>query len=452
MTGKFSAWSKESSHWLIMLIVLSVLARLASALYLGDKVEEMPGTFDQISYHLLAQRVLAGHGFSFEQPWWPVTAAGAPTAHWSFLYTFYLVLMYGVFGPHPLAARVIQAVIFGILQPYLTYRIGTLIFGKAAGLLAALLAAVYAYFIYYGGTLMTEPFYILAILGTLEISIRLGRDVMKEKRIGNWLALGLMMGLAVLLRQVFLFMVPFILLWVGWAVSRRKNAFSLLRLILPLVVIALMVVPFSLFNYLRFDNLVLLNTNSGYAFFWGNHPYYGTDFIPILPSEKYIDLIPAELMGLDEAALDKALLSQALQFVLADPGRYLLLSLGRIPDFFMFWPSADSGTISNISRVASFGILWPFMLIGLIVAVRNAFSKGGEKLASPVILLFLFILVYSVIHILTWTLVRYRLPVDAIGLVFAGYLLLELDRRCIHLGRRPVSSTGLQSPQTGTRR
>jgi 4-amino-4-deoxy-L-arabinose transferase-like glycosyltransferase len=447
-----AAWLKASSHWLVVLIVLSVLARLASAFYLGDRVEEMPGTFDQISYHLLAQRVLAGHGFSFEQPWWPVTAAGAPTAHWSFLYTFFLVLVYGIFGPHPLAARVIQAVIFGILQPYLTYRIGTQVFGRAAELLAALLAVVYAYFIYYGGTLMTEPFYILAILGTFEISIRLGRGVMNEKHVGSWLALGLVMGLAVLLRQVFLLMVPFILLWVGWAASRRKNGFSLFKLVLPLVVIVLMVLPFSLYNYSRFDSMVLLNTNSGYAFFWGNHPYYGTDFIPILPSEKYVELIPVELRGLDEAALDKALLSRALQFILADPGRYLLLSLGRISDFFMFWPSTDSGTISNISRVASFGILWTFMLIGLIAAVRNAFIKGAEKLASPVILLFLFILVYSGVHILTWTLVRYRLPVDAIGLLFAGYLLLELGRRFFHVGRQPVSSAGLHPPQTEIRR
>jgi hypothetical protein len=43
-----------------------------------------------------------------------VTAAGAPTAQWSFLYTLYLVVVYGLFGIHPLEARLIQAVIVGI--------------------------------------------------------------------------------------------------------------------------------------------------------------------------------------------------------------------------------------------------------------------------------------------------------------------------------------------------
>lgn len=433
---KLISWVIVPVHLMILLILVSVLGRLASALYMGDTVEEMPGTFDQISYNMLAQRVLAGHGFSFDQDWWPATRAGEPTAHWSFLYTFYLVLVYAIFGAHPLVARLIQAVIFGILQPYLTYRIGARLFGKPAGLVAALLATIYAYFVYYGGTLMTEPFYILAILWVIDISLRLATVPGTEKRIGVWLSLGLAMGLAVLLRQAFLLMLPFFLLWIGWAIYRRKHAFSLWRVFLPLIVVAVIILPFTLYNSARFGSLVLLNTNSGYAFFWGNHPYYGTHFISILPSEKYLELIPTELRSLNEAALDKALFGRAVQFILQDPGRYLLLSLSRIPNFYIFWPQAESGTISNVSRVASFGIFWPFMLAGLILALRKVPGKFGEKMASPLILPLLFIVLYSAVHILTWTLIRYRLPVDAVAIIFAGYIFVEIDRRVLHLGRR----------------
>ena len=73
------------------------------------------------------------------------------------------------------------------------------------------------------------------------------------------------------------------------------------------------------------------------------------------------DLIPQELRQLDEAALDQALLKLGLQFVIDEPIRYLQLSLSRIPFYFMFWPSNDSGMLSNISRMASFGLMWPFM-------------------------------------------------------------------------------------------
>jgi hypothetical protein len=97
---------------------------------MGDQVVDLPGTFDQISYNTLALRVLNGYGFTFGESWWPITPAGAPTAAWSFLYTLYLVAVYSLFGPYPLIARLIQAVIVGLLQPFLAYLIGYKVFSK----------------------------------------------------------------------------------------------------------------------------------------------------------------------------------------------------------------------------------------------------------------------------------------------------------------------------------
>ena len=44
-------------------------------------------------------------------------------------------------------------------------------------------------------------------------------------------------------------------------------------------------------------------------------------------------------------------------------------------------------------------------------------------------LLYLFIAVYTVIHLLSWALIRYRLPVDAVLIIFAAYGLTNLGRR-----------------------
>src|SRR5512134_2848298 len=115
---------------LIVILVISVLLRVGMALYLGSTVEELPGTADQISYHNLALRVLQGYGFTFGEYWWPGTAANSPTAHWSYLYTAYLVVVYALFGPNALAARLIQAVLVGLLHPYLTYRVGRYCFNE----------------------------------------------------------------------------------------------------------------------------------------------------------------------------------------------------------------------------------------------------------------------------------------------------------------------------------
>ncbi|MEZ4646262.1 MAG: hypothetical protein R3E31_26655 [Chloroflexota bacterium] len=421
---------------LIWILLVSVLLRVGSALYLGNEVVELPGTADQESYHNLALRVLDGHGFSFGEQWWPATRANEPTAHWSFLYTLYLVAVYALTGSSPLAARLLQAVLVGILMPWLVYRVAQRLFspragaemtqpewqrGQWIGLIAAGITAVYIYFFYYAGALMTESFYITSILWSFDVA--LGIKMAERPLLRQWLHLGLALSVVVLLRQLFLLFIPFLLLWLWWS-TRPK----LWQVALPFMIVILMMLPWIIRNYIVFDQFVMLNTNSGYAFYWGNHPIYGTKFIPILPPEmgSYYSLIPQDLLYLNEAKLDSALLKLALADIMADPGRYLLLSLSRIPPYFEFWPTAKSSVVSNVSRVASFGLFLPFMLYGLIRTFRYRYGGWRQWLASPFTLIYLFILVYTGIHLLTWTLVRYRLPIDAFLTIFAALALWQL--------------------------
>lgn len=426
---------------LAAVIVAAVMLRVASALWQGSAVESLPGIQDQLSYDLLARQLLAGNGFTFPVNWWPVTQAGEPTAHWSFLYTLYLAAVYGLFGPQPVIARLLQAVVAGVLLPWLTWRVSQRVFGDKVGLVAAAISAFYVYFFYYAGALMTETFYIVSILWTLDCALRIAAaGPASFRRWLPWVELGLAMGVAILLRQLFMVVVPVILLWL-WLLARRHDrrlavsGTMLLRLAASVAVVALLILPWTARNYQAFGRLVPLNTNSGYAFFWGNHPIHGTNFISILPESgpSYQDLIPPELRGLDEAALDQALLRRGLAFVAQDPGRYALLSISRIKDYFMFWPSADSGLVSNVARVASFGLLLPFMLFGLLKA-RGVVAKAGRRDAAGswltpnagLALLAAFVLVYTAIHLLSWALIRYRLPVDAILIIFAAVGVVQI--------------------------
>ena len=426
---------KIAAQPLPFILTVAVLLRVAIALAMGDTVVALPGIFDQVSYHNLALRVVGGHGFSFGELWWPITPADATTAHWSFLYTLYLSLVYILFGPHPLAARIAQAVIVGVLHPYITFHIGEKLFSKTVGLVAAGITAVYVYFFYYGAALMTEPFYITAILFSLYFGIRLSENLDRKLDTNLGVSLGISLGITVLLRQVFLLFIPFLFLWIWIVRIRRRVELPLLPSLVSILLTIAFILPASLYNYSRFDRFVLLNTNSGYAFFWGNHPIHGTKFIPILPTETYQEMIPEEVRSLDEAALDQELLKRGIQFVTDDPGRYLLLSLSRIPPYFMFWYSADSSTLSNISRIGSFGLFLPFMLYGLWLSVKANTGAQGNRflnlLFSPQGLLMLFAVVYSGVHILTWTLIRYRLPVDAVLIPFAGLALAELAQRIL---------------------
>ena len=458
--------------WLVIIIGLGVLARLGAVGLMGDTVEVLPGIYDQISYHTLATRLVDGYGFTFDTEWWPVTQPGQPTAHWSYVYTLYLAGVYTLFGAHPLIARIIQAVGVGIFMPWLAYRLGkTLVTGgdsrrvgglkgitqgeEWVGLVSAAWVAFYGYFIYYSAALMTEMFYITAILWSIDAALHLAHSHYIEHRplrLRRYIVLGLAIGTAVLLRQVYLLFAPFLLAWTILVPSRASEAkiFSTHQVVASLkrnwkggliasAVVVGCILPFSLWNVHQFGRFVLLNTNAGYAFYWGNHPIHGDDFISIFTEQmpSYQDLIPVELRSLDEAALERELMRRGAQFVIDDPVRYIRLSLSRIDDQFIFWPKADSSMLSNIVRVFSFGLALPFVLAGGILwkwttwkqSIGIGLRKTWKLITEPGGLLLLFAVLYTGVHILTWAGIRYRLPVDAVMLPFAAYGLFWALRK-----------------------
>ncbi len=440
---------------LAAIVALSIVLRIAVALALGDAILELPGIYDQVSYDTLARQVLAGHGFTFPADWWPATRAGEPTAHWSFLYTLYLAGVYTVFGSHPLAARLIQAIVAGVLYPWLTWRIGRRLFGVPAGLAAAGLAAVYGYFVYYAGALVTETLFVLAVLWTLDLALGIAQSRLETPSsrppagrwgaaaaLCPWLLLGLALGTAALLRQLILLLAPILFIWLVWATrphGHERNTRStrpswrsaVAGCLVATAVAGALILPWTIRNYQAFGRFVLLNTNSGYVFFWGNHPIYGTDFVPILPNGMYQQLIPAELRGLNEAALDQALFREGIRFVLDDPARYALLSLSRVKAYFEFWPSPESSPMSNLVRTGSFGLYLPLMVYGLLLAAARYRSARAGVTWSGVVLLSGFVAIYSLIHLLSWALIRYRLPVDAVLMPFAGLALVDLADRVL---------------------
>jgi hypothetical protein len=66
------------------------------------------------------------------------------------------------------------------------------------------------------------------------------------------------------------------------------------------------------------------------------------------------------------------------------------------------------------------------------------------------VLLYLFVLLYTAIHLLSWALVRYRLPVDSVLLVFAGAALVTLAQRLFASRRvRLAADEALLGPEKG---
>jgi hypothetical protein len=257
------------------------------------------------------------------------------------------------------------------------------------------------------------------------------------------------MTITVLLRQTFLPVVGLIGLWL-WYAAPGARLQAIKGFSLSLLVLILGIAPWTIRNYRVFHQFVLLNTNAGYAFYWANHPLHGTSFLNVLPEGvTWASMIPEELYGMDEASLEKELMRRGVRMILDDPGRYLLLSLSRFEDQFRFWPTPESPPLSDLSRLGSFGLFLPFMCYGVWLAIFRAgrlkyFEGGGLSawLKTPVALWLGFFALYTAMHLASWAAVRYRLPTDAVMILFAALGLVDLYARFApkHHLRKPLSS------------
>jgi hypothetical protein len=311
---------------------------------------------------------------------------------------------------------------------------------EVVALLAAGIAAVYGYFVLYAARPVTETFYIVGLLWSLERALALA----ERPSFGRSAVLGLALGVTTLLRQSILPWVPVLFVWLLWRRWRDPSTglgMTAMRTVPPLilagVVLVACIAPFTIRNYLVYDEFLLLNSNAGYAMYSAQHPMHGTDFQAFEAAP-----LPEDLRGegLNEAAWDKALMRRGIGFVLAEPGRYLRLCLSRVADYFEFWPTADSSLLYNVGRLTSFTLFLPFMVYGIVLAVRRTAAVDRTAIAhpptsivrvstSPIALLLLFMTFYSLLHILTWAMTRYRLPVDALGIIFAAVGIVDLAER-----------------------
>ncbi|MBV8519887.1 MAG: glycosyltransferase family 39 protein [Acidobacteria bacterium] len=156
---------------------------------------------------------------------------------------------------HPSAARVVK---YGLaacdaLSVLLIYLLTERLFSRRAALLAAILAAFHPFFVGAVTDIRSEPLFMAFLLLGFWLVVR-----------GNPALAGAAIGLATLTRPTGLLVIPLLALFVF--VRDRRGALALVA------AAALTLAPWTLRNYLRFHELIVVNDAGGFNLWRGTHP------------------------------------------------------------------------------------------------------------------------------------------------------------------------------------
>jgi hypothetical protein len=414
------------------------------------------GLDDMFQYDMLARSLAAGNGFrwyaqedlnqlaavvdfdlSSVKEYDPVL--GIPTSFRAPLYPTFLAIVYffnGVDFSRFFAARLAQAIFLGAPLAPLTYWVAQRLFplssflkverGKKvenAARVSALIVACYPMLLVYPLGLGTEnPFFVLLLSSFLFLLLSI-----EKPTISRLLLSGFFLALTTLTRSVILPFVfaAFCLLFL----LHRKQA------ILAILSFLLVISPWVIRNSLMHQKLTGIETSMGYNLYLGYHPQGNGSFV-FGPS---LDLLTI----LDDAERDRIGTEKAIEFIRAQPERFLPLAINRLGFFFglekrvlmYFYGNNILGYVPlPLLLVISAILLLPFVF----VAVSAALGLADLRWKPEHILLMLLFMSYVLPHV-------FILSEDRFHLALMPYIAILAAQIWTH-GFAPLRARWNESP------
>ncbi|HKG53930.1 MAG TPA: hypothetical protein VKB04_06690 [Anaerolineales bacterium] len=306
------------------------------------------GLDDMFQYDMLARSIASGNGFrwyaqedlnqlasfvnfdlSSVKEYDPIR--GIPTSFRAPLYPTFLAIVYFFSGTgfsRFFAARLAQAIFLGAPLAPLTYLVSKKLFpplrvGEEAGLrseraaqIAAWIIACYPMLLVYPLGLGTENPFFLLLLASFFFLLK----SQEQPTIINSLLSGFFLGLTALTRSVILPFVGLAILW-AWLILRQRRGAMFVA-----VAFTLTIAPWVIRNSLLHHKLTGIETSMGYNLYLGYHPQGNGSFV-FGPS---LDLLTI----LDDAERDRIGTQKAIEFIKAQPERFIPLAINRLRFFF----------------------------------------------------------------------------------------------------------------------
>lgn len=390
------------------LVALSLLPRLAFALVLRQRFYQIDeGGFDAPAWQWATTGVLGSNGVPAAVPPVPALFFGS---------------FYRVFGRVYLYPRLGQALL-GALTAWIVGRLAEEASGsRAAGRLAWAIAAVYPFFVYYNGMLLSETLYVAASAAGLWLLVRaFNRPGDLACAAGAGAALGLsalvrvegagvgalVLGGAALLCAAGRFS------WRGWALAGLCFAAPL--------------AGWSARNKAATGSAAL-DVHGGITLLHGTVLYETAEAMDTADAMRQVERMPfyVEAQKLpDEAQRQAAYTRAALRFMRENPGETLWQWVRKFVSYWRFYPRLDKVYYQTATSRPDLSLdrrvlVAVSLLFEPWLIVLGAAGLWGLRRRPAFLPLFLFAAGSTGVHVLVVSMMRYRLPVMSVMIAAAA--------------------------------
>jgi SAM-dependent methyltransferase len=259
VTSRVRTWPIVGWPVVVWPVLVGLVLRVAWALYAARSVPEFLVSGDQYSYWVIGQEIAAGRGYRIP----PFTD---PTSYYPVGFPALLGLAAFVTTRTPLpddpvlVMAAIQ-VTAGVAATALTYLVALRTWGPKAAVVSAWIVALWPNLVMSAATYSVEPVFMALCLGVLAVLVTHDWSSGRLPSPGRLVAFGALLGATVLVRP---FVLPVIFglavaCWVakaGWRATLRTT-------MIPVAVVAVMMVPWTVRNAVTLGAFVPISTNLG---------------------------------------------------------------------------------------------------------------------------------------------------------------------------------------------
>lgn len=322
-----------------------------------------------------------------------------------------------------LAAEIAQAAL-GAWTCLLVYRLGRRIHSRKAGLAAALMACFFPHLLFYSSVYLSETLFVACYLAGLLVFMRAAERPGPRR----WFLAGLVAAAGALVRPAAATLAPAALLAIAKASPDRKGKLKAAGLILAggLTLIG----PWAVRNWIAYDHFVLVSPNDAFNLAIGNHADARGGYVSP-PSIK------SDFWGRSEYWRQRA-----IAFVTNDPwgALYIVFKL-KWMEFWSFippWPLFTSNP--TLFYGEHFFVYFPWRLVlplGLIGVGALALGRRPAWWLTPACLA-----CYVALYMAFFGDTRFRIPAEAVFLVWSGCAIAEIGARFRPLRRAGSGAWG----------